>query len=61
MDQEDVARLMERYDLVVLPVVDPDGCLVGRITIDDVVDVIRDEAEEDIQRMSGVGWWRRSH
>ena len=54
MDQEDVARLMERYDLVVLPVVDPDGCLVGRITIDDVVDVIRDEAEEDIQRMSGV-------
>jgi len=54
MDQEDVARLMERYDLVTLPVVDPDGCLVGRITIDDIVDVIRDEAEEDIQRMSGV-------
>ena len=54
MDQEDVARLMERYDLVAMPVVDPDGCLVGRITIDDIVDVIRDEAEEDIQRMSGV-------
>ncbi len=54
VDQEDVARLMERYDLVVLPVVDPGGRLVGRITIDDVVDVIREEAEEDIQRMSGV-------
>jgi magnesium transporter len=54
MDQEDVARLMERYDLVTLPVVDAEGCLVGRITIDDIVDVIRDEAEEDIQRMSGV-------
>jgi magnesium transporter len=54
MDQEDVARLMERYDLVTMPVVDRDGCLVGRITIDDIVDVIRDEAEEDIQRMSGV-------
>lgn len=54
MDQEEVARLMERYDLVTMPVVDLDGCLVGRITIDDIVDVIRDEAEEDIQRMSGV-------
>jgi len=54
VDQEDVARLMERYDLVTLPVVDEEGCLVGRITIDDIVDVIRDEAEEDIQRMSGV-------
>lgn len=54
MDQEDVARLMERYDLVTMPVVDHSGCLVGRITIDDIVDVIRDEAEEDIQRMSGV-------
>jgi len=54
MDQEEVARLMERYDLVTMPVVDHDGCLVGRITIDDIVDVIRDEAEEDIQRMSGV-------
>jgi len=54
MDQEDVARLMERYDLVTLPVVDAHDRLVGRITIDDIVDVIRDEAEEDIQRMSGV-------
>jgi len=54
LDQEEVARVMQRYDLVSLPVVDAGGRLVGRITIDDIVDVIRDEAEEDIQRMSGV-------
>ena len=54
LDQEEVARVMERYDLVALPVVDSDRVLVGRITIDDVVDVIREEAEEDIQLMSGV-------
>ncbi len=53
-DQEDVARLMERRDLNVLPVVDEEGELLGRITIDDVVDVIREEAEEDIHRMSGL-------
>ncbi len=54
LDQEEVARVMERYDLVALPVVDDERVLVGRITIDDVVDVIREEAEEDIQLMSGV-------
>ena len=54
VDQEEVARIMERYDLVSLPVVDSSGALLGRITIDDVVDVLREEAEEDIQRMSGV-------
>ena len=54
IDQEEVARVMERYDLVALPVVDEAGRLIGRITIDDVVDVIREEAEEDIQLMSGV-------
>lgn len=54
LDQEEVARVMARYDLISLPVVDSDSRLVGRITIDDIVDVIRDEAEEDIQRMSGV-------
>ena len=53
-DQEEVARIMERYDLIALPVVDDNRKLVGRITIDDVVDVIREEAEEDIQLMSGV-------
>jgi len=54
VDQEEVARLMERYDLVTLPVVDGAQHLLGHITIDDVVDVIREEAEEDIQLMSGV-------
>ena len=54
VDQEEVARMMERYDLVSLPVVDAERRLVGRITIDDVVDVIREEAEEDIQLMSGL-------
>ncbi len=51
---EEVAELMEKYDLVVLPVIDTLGRLVGRITIDDVVDVIREEAEKDIQLMSGI-------
>ena len=54
LDQEEVARVMERYDLVALPVVDDHRVLMGRITIDDVVDVIREEAEEDILLMSGV-------
>ncbi|MBT8401679.1 MAG: magnesium transporter [Rhodothermia bacterium] len=54
LDQEDVARIMERYDRVSLPVVDGLKRVIGRITIDDIVDVIRDEAEEDIQRMVGV-------
>ena len=53
-DQEEVARMMERYDLVTLPVVSAGGRLLGRITIDDVVDVIREEAEEDFQRASGL-------
>jgi magnesium transporter len=51
---EEVAEVMEKYDLVVLPVIDTLGRLVGRITIDDVVDVIREEAEKDIQLMSGI-------
>ena len=54
VDQEEVARIMERYDLVALPVVEADGTLLGRITIDDVVDVIREEAEEDLQRAAGI-------
>ncbi len=54
VDQEEVARVMERYDLIALPVIDDAGVLIGRITIDDIVDVIREEAEEDIQLMSGV-------
>ena len=54
VDQEEVARIIERYDLVAIPVVGTENQLVGRITIDDIVDVIREEAEEDIQKMSGV-------
>ena len=51
---EEVAEFMQKYDLVVLPVVDQLGRLVGRITIDDVMDVIKENAEENIQRMSGI-------
>ncbi len=53
-DSEEVARIMEKYDLIVLPVTDSIGRLMGRITIDDVVDVIRDEAEKDYQMASGI-------
>ena len=52
--QEEVAEIMEKYDLVAVPVVDLQGKLVGRITIDDVVDVIREEAEKDFQMASGI-------
>jgi magnesium transporter len=51
---EDVANIMKKYDLVSLPVVDAIGRLVGRITIDDVVDVIKEEAEKDYQLISGI-------
>lgn len=53
-DSEEVASIMEKYDLVVIPVVDELGRLMGRITIDDVVDVIREEAEKDYQMASGL-------
>ncbi len=51
---EDCAKLMEKYDLVALPVVDEDMTLLGRITIDDVVDLIKEEAERDYQLASGI-------
>jgi magnesium transporter len=53
-DQEEVARLFQRYDLVAAPVVDADDRLVGVVTFDDVVDVIEEEAEEDIRALGGV-------
>jgi magnesium transporter len=53
-DAEEAARMMEKYDLVVLPVVDDNDRLIGRITIDDAVDVIREEAEKDLQRAHGI-------
>ena len=51
---EEVADFMRKYDLIVLPVVDQLGRLVGRITIDDIVDVMRETAEENMARMSGI-------
>ena len=54
-DQEEVARLFERYDLVSVPVIGADNRLVGVITFDDIVDVIEEEAEEDIKALGGVG------
>ncbi len=54
MPSEDVANFMHKYDLVAIPVVDSIERLVGRITIDDVVDVIKDEAEKDYQMISGI-------
>ncbi len=53
-DQEDVARLFQRYDLVAAPVVDANDRLVGVITFDDIADVIEEEAEEDIKALGGV-------
>ncbi|VVT19656.1 magnesium transporter [Rhizobium sp. EC-SD404] len=55
MDQEEAAQLFEQYDLLSAAVVDTNGRLVGVLTIDDVVDVIQEEAEEDLMRMGGVG------
>ncbi|MFN5149625.1 MAG: magnesium transporter, partial [Flavobacteriia bacterium] len=51
---EDVAKIMEKYDLVSVPVVDLQNKLVGRITLDDVVDVIKEEADKDFQLASGI-------
>lgn len=52
--QEEVAQIMKRYDLLALPVVDREERLVGIVTIDDVVDVLEEEATEDIQKLAGV-------
>ncbi|HEU4893514.1 MAG TPA: magnesium transporter [Vicinamibacterales bacterium] len=53
-DQEEVARLVASYNLLALPVVDDENKLVGVITVDDVIDVIKDEATEDVYRLAGV-------
>jgi magnesium transporter len=52
--QEEVAQVMKRYDLIAIPVVDREERLVGIITIDDVVDILEEEATEDIQKLAGV-------
>jgi len=54
-DQEEAARVFERFDLVEVGVVDESGRLVGVLTIDDIVDVIHEEADEDIRHLAGVG------
>ena len=53
-DQEEAARLVASYNLLAIPVVDEENKLVGVITVDDVIDVIKDEATEDIYRLAGV-------
>ena len=53
-DQEEVAQLFQRYDLVAIPVVDDDGKLIGIVHVDDVVDVIEEEATEDIYKLAQV-------
>lgn len=54
MDQEEVAALVAKYNILAIPVVDDQGKLLGLITVDDVIDVMRDEATEDILRMAGT-------
>ena len=55
MDQEEVAKIVARYDILAVPVVDDTNKLVGIVTVDDVIDIIREEATEDILKMVGVG------
>jgi magnesium transporter len=55
MDQEEVARIVARYDILAVPVVDGTHRLVGIVTVDDVIDIIRKEATEDILKMAGAG------
>ncbi|SFG30107.1 magnesium transporter [Oribacterium sp. WCC10] len=54
MDQEDVARVISKYDFNSIPVVDSENLLVGIITVDDIVDIIQEEATEDIQKMAAI-------
>jgi len=70
-DQEDVIKVFEKYDILALPVLNTDGVLIGRITADDVIDVIQEEATEDMYRLAalsdqddlaepvGITAWRR--
>ncbi len=55
MDQEKVAKIVARYDILAVPVVDDGNHLVGIVTVDDVIDIFRKEATEDILKMAGVG------
>ncbi|MDX8387953.1 MAG: magnesium transporter [Ghiorsea sp.] len=53
-DQEEVARIFNKYDVLALPVVDKQGVLVGRITADDIIDVVQEEATEDMYHLAGL-------
>ncbi|MBR0189537.1 MAG: magnesium transporter, partial [Clostridia bacterium] len=53
-DKEDVAMKLSKYDFLALPVVDKEGCIVGIVTVDDAVDVLQEEATEDIQKMAAI-------
>jgi magnesium transporter len=55
MDQEEVAKIVARYDILAVPVVDGTNTLVGIVTVDDIIDIIRDEATKDILKMAGAG------
>ena len=54
MDQEEVSRIFQKYDIISAPVVDADGTLVGQITIDDIMDIVEEEITEDMLRMVGT-------
>lgn len=54
MDQEEVAQMMKKYDLVAIPVLDENRTMLGRITIDDVMEVMQEEADEDLQKFAGL-------
>lgn len=53
-DQEEVAQMFNKYDMVSIPVVDNENCMVGIVTFDDAIDVIQEEAEEDFQKMAAI-------
>ena len=53
-DQEEVARMFSKYDFLALPVVDLENCMVGIVTVDDAIDVLEDEATEDMEKMGGI-------
>ncbi|MEA3279675.1 MAG: magnesium transporter [Thermodesulfobacteriota bacterium] len=55
MDQEEVAKIVARYDILAVPVVDEYGELVGIVTVDDVIDIFSEEATEDMMKMAGLG------
>lgn len=53
-DKEEVAQLFDKYDIISLPVLDNENCMVGIVTFDDAIDVIQEEAEEDFQKMAAI-------